>query len=242
MKIVVQKLIAQSGLCSRHQAEKFIASGYVRLNGKTAKLGDRADEDDNLTVNGKKLKFTNSYTYIKVHKPAEVVSTNRSFPGEHNVFELVRTNKPLSIVGRLDKESEGLLLLTDDGDLAYKLTHPKFNIEKVYRVTLVHDLGKDKEEIKKKLEEITRAFKSGVNIGLGDGTVKAHRIKYLRGRSFEIVLDEGKKRQIRRMFRQVGCHVERLVRVRIGTLTIGGISRGRWKHLTKDEIFKLKNL
>ena len=242
MREVLQKVIAQSGLCSRHEAQKLIASGLVKLNNKTARLGDRATQEDLITVRGKKLTFTKDHVYIKLYKPVGVVSTTRSFEGEKNVFDIVKTKRALSIVGRLDKDSEGLLLLTDDGNLAYKLTHPKFNIDKVYRVILSHDLGRDKQEIKKKLEEISFNFRKGINIGQGDGVVKAERVKYLRGRSFEIILEEGKKRQIRRMFRGVGCHVERLIRVRIGTLTIGGISRGRWKHLGKDEISKLKKL
>ncbi len=242
MKIVIQKLIAQAGVCSRHQAEKYIASGRVKLNGKTAKLGDRADEDDNVLVDKKPLKFTNEHTYIKLYKPAGVVSTTRSFPSEQNVLDLVRIRKPLSIVGRLDKESEGLVLLTDDGELAYKLTHPKFKITKVYVVTLTHDLAPTREEIKKKVKHIHEVFIRGVEIGLGDGRVKVERIKHMRGRSFEIVLSEGKKRQIRRMFRQVGCHVGLLKRVRIANVTVAGISRGRWKYLTKEEIHKLKAL
>ncbi len=242
MKIVIQKLIAQAGVSSRHQAEKLIASGRVKLNGKTAKLGDRADADDEVFVDRKPLRFTKEHTYIKLYKPEGFVSTTRSFPGEHNVLDIVRVQKPLAIVGRLDKESEGLIILTDDGELAYKLTHPKYNIRKVYVVTLSHDLGTTKEEIKKKLKEISDSFGKGIDIGRGDGTVKAERAKHLRGRTFEIVLEEGKKRQIRRMFRQVGCHVGRLVRVRIANVTVAGLSRGRWKYLTKEEIHKLKSV
>lgn len=242
MKIVIQKLIAQGGVASRHQAEKLIASGRVRLNGKTAKLGDRADEDDELLVDRKPLRFSKEHTYIKFYKPVGVVSTMKSFPSEQNILDFVKVHKPLAVVGRLDKESEGLMILTDDGDLANILTHPKYKVKKVYVITLSHDLGKTRDEIKKKLQEITTAFHKGVQIGNGDGVVKTERTKYLRGRSFEIVLGEGKKRQIRRMFRQVGCHVGRLVRVRIANVTIAGTSRGRWKYLTKEEIHKLKSL
>mgnify|MGYP000910464657 CR=1 FL=1 len=242
MKIVLQKLIASAGVCSRHQAEKYIASGRVKLNGKTAKLGDRADENDAVLVDKKPLRFTKTHTYIKLYKPAGVVSTTRSFPSERNVLDFVKLHKPLAIVGRLDKESEGLVILTDDGDLAYKLTHPKFKVTKVYVVTLTHDLGANREEIKQKVKEVSESFARGVEIGLGDGRVKVERFKHLRGRTFEIVLAEGKKRQIRRMFRAVGCHVGMLKRVRIANVTVAGVSRGRWKYLSKEEIHKLKAL
>jgi 16S rRNA U516 pseudouridylate synthase RsuA-like enzyme len=136
MRIVIQKLIAQSGLCSRREAEKLVNDCRVKVNGKTAKLGERADQDDVITVNNKPLSFTKEHIYIKLHKPAGVVCTTRSFPGEQNVLDLVKVRATLSIVGRLDKESEGLVMLTNDGDLAYKLTHPKFGIDKVYVVSV----------------------------------------------------------------------------------------------------------
>jgi len=237
MKIVLQKLIAQSGIASRHQAEKFISDGRVTVNGKKAKLGDRADETDYVQVSGKTLSFTKEHIYIKLNKPIGVVSTTRSFPGEQNVLDLVKVRRNLSIVGRLDKDSEGLVILTDDGDLAYKLTHPKFGVEKVYVVTISHDISD-----KKKISEVTDAFYRGINIGQGESRAKAKRFKHLRGRTFEIVLQEGKKRQIRRMFRFVGLHVAHLSRVRIAGVTVGGIRRGSWKYLTKEEIQKLKSL
>lgn len=241
-KIVLQKLIALAGVCSRHAAEKLIASGLVLVNGKRAKLGDRANQDDRVLVNKKLLTFNKQKIYIKLHKPVDFVCTTRSFPGEKNVLNLIKTKEQLSIVGRLDKESEGLVLLTNDGDLAYKLTHPKFGVDKVYVVTLGHDLAETREDIKKRAKQIIEQFRHGIDIGLGDGLVKANRVKYLRGRTFEIILDEGKKRQIRRMFRKLNCHVAHLTRVRIGRVTISGLRKGGWKYLSKEEINKLKNL
>lgn len=239
---VIQKLLASAGVASRRQAEALIKGGNVRVNGKLVKLGDRAEESDDIRVRGKKVVFTKEFSYIKLNKPVGFVSTNRTFPGEQNVFELVKVRAPLVIVGRLDKDSEGLVLLTNDGDLANRLTHPKFGVEKVYVVTLKHDIGKDKKEEKVKIELINRRFKEGIDIGLGDGIVKVERVKHLRGRSFEVVLRQGKKRQIRRMFRQVGCHVDRLVRVRIGNVTIGRLRKGQWEQMKKAEIEKLKSI
>lgn len=241
-KLVLQKLIASSGLCSRHEAEKMILSGRVILNNKTAKLGERADESDEIMVDHKKISFNNNFIYIKLYKPAGFVCTTATFPGEKNIFSLLTTKKVLSIVGRLDKESEGLVILTDDGDFAYHLTHPKYGVKKVYVVTLGHDLGTDKSEAKKKILDLIIKMKQGVNIGLGDGVVRAEHVKHLRGRTFEVVLGEGKKRQIRRMFRRLNCHVSRLVRVRIGSLSIGGVRWGEWKYISKEEVSKLREL
>lgn len=240
MKLVLQKLIATSGLCSRHEAEKMILSGRVIVNGRTARIGERAEDSDEIMVDHKKVVFKNDFIYIKLHKPVGFVCTTREFPGEKNILSLIKTKKVLSIVGRLDKESEGLVILTDDGDLAYHLTHPKFGVKKVYVVTLGHDIGSNKSEEKKKVAELVEKLKKGVDIGLGDGVVRAERIKYLRGRSFEVILGEGKKRQIRRMFRKLNCHVTRLSRVRIGPLTIGGVRRGEWKYINKREVEELK--
>lgn len=240
-KQVLQKLIASSGLCSRHEAEKLISSGRVILNNKVGKLGDRATADDLVLVNNKRLSFKKDFLYIKLNKPVGFICTTRVFSGEKNIFSLLKTKKVLSIVGRLDKDSEGLVILTDDGDLAYRLTHPKFGVKKVYVVTLGHDLASNKKEIKTRLAELVTKFKTGVDIGLGDGKVRALNLKHLRGRTFEVVLGEGKKRQIRRMFRRFDCHVKKLVRVRIGSVTIGGIKTGEWKYLTREEVEGLRS-
>lgn len=242
MKVVLQKYLAAAGIGSRRQAEALIKGGNIKVNGKLAKLGDRVEEGDDIRLRGKKITFTSKLVYIKLNKPPDYVSTNRAFPGEHNVLELVKVSTPLAIVGRLDKESEGLLLLTNDGGLAHTLTHPKFGIEKVYVVTLGHDIGKNKQEEKAAIATITEKFKTGIDIGLGDGIAKAERIKHLRGRTFEVVLRQGKKRQIRRMFRRLGYHVSRLVRVRIGNVTIGRLRKGQWERLKPAEVDKLRSL
>lgn len=241
-KVVLQKFLSGAGVASRRQAEALIKGGNVKINGKLAQLGDRVDEDDDVRIKGKKINLIHDFVYIKLNKPEDYVSTNRSFKDEKNVLELVRYSLPLVIVGRLDKDSEGLLMLTNDGELANKLTHPKFGVEKVYVVTLGHDIGKDKNEEKAKIAEIIEKCKTGIEIGLGDGVVRAERVKHLKGRSFEVVLRQGKKRQIRRMFRRLGFHVARLIRVRIGNVTIGRLRKGQWEHIKKAEIEKLKLL
>lgn len=235
-KIVLQKYLSAAGIVSRRQAEALIKGGNIKVNGKLAKLGDRVDEDDDVRIRNKKITFTNKSIYIKLNKPTGYVCTTRSFPGEKNVLDLVSKKVPLTIVGRLDKDSEGLVLLTNDGELAYTFTHPKFGIDKVYLVTLGQDISKDPKEEKKKIFEIKEQFVKGIDIGLGDGRVKAERMKHLRGRTFEVVLRQGKKRQIRRMFRQLGYRVAKLVRVRIGNITIGKLKKGEWEYIDKPLI------
>lgn len=239
-KIVVQKLLAAAGVGSRREAEALIKGGNVRVNGKIAKLGDRATEADDIRLRGKRIVFTKRAVYIKLNKPRDYVSTTRAFKGEKNVFELVRVPGPLSIIGRLDKDSEGLVLLSNDGELANRLTHPRYGVDKVYVVSLKHDLAADPKAVRAKAEEIEDRFREGVDIGQEDGVVQADRVKHLRGRSFEVVLRQGKKRQIRRMFRRLGCHVERLQRVRIAGVTIGRLRPGQWAFLTKEELRSLK--
>lgn len=236
VKVVLQKYLSSAGVASRRQAEALIKGGNIKVNGKMAKLGDRVDADDDVRVRNKKITFTNKLVYIKLNKPSGYVCTTRSFPGEKSVLELIPQKMPLTIVGRLDKDSEGLVLLTNDGELAYTFTHPKFGIDKVYLVTLGQDIAKDPKEEKKKIFEIREKFSKGIDIGLGDGVVKAERIKHLRGRTFEVVLRQGKKRQIRRMFRKLEYRVGKLVRVRIGTTTIGKLKKGEWEYIEKPPL------
>lgn len=236
MKIVLQKFLASAGVASRRQAEELIRAGKVTVNGQRAELGQRVSEEDDVRLRGQKLFFTTTLVYIKLNKPSGYVCTSRSFPGEKNIFELVKINKPLTIVGRLDKDSEGLVILTNDGDLAYQATHPKFGLEKVYLVTLRSGLGNTKKEEKEHIGEIRTKFRQGIDIGLGDGVVKAERVKHLRGRTFEVVLRQGKKRQIRRMFRKLNHSVGRLVRVRIGNITVGKLKSGEWEYIPKGEV------
>lgn len=240
-KIVLQKLLAMAGVGSRREAEALIKGGNVKVNGRIAQLGDRATEEDDVRLRGRKLVFTKRSVYIKLNKPKDYVCTTRSFKGEKNVLELVRIPTPLTIIGRLDKDSEGLVLLSNDGELANRMTHPRYGVEKVYVVSLGHDIAGEgnNKEAKAKAAEICEKCMSGIEIGHGEGVVKAERAKHLRGRTFEIVLRQGKKRQIRRMFRRLGCHVEKLVRVRIGPIAIGRMRQGQWMHLTGEEVRRL---
>jgi pseudouridine synthase len=257
-KIILQKFIAQSGLYSRRQAEELIRRGKVMVNGEKAELGMKADEQDDMRVNGKRVILAKEKIYIILNKPKGYVCTNRRFPGEKNVFELlnnVETNgrSSLHIVGRLDKDSRGLVLLTNDGDLAMKLTHPRYGYNKIYEVEITSKEyfefnGETKRnwklsasQARREIGKLANKLEQGVDIGEEDGMVKAKRARYLGEGKFEIVLTEGKKRQIRRMFRVFGYRVEDLVRTAIGPIRLGNLLEGKWRHLPKNEIRKFRN-
>ncbi|MCK5415807.1 rRNA pseudouridine synthase [Candidatus Parcubacteria bacterium] len=236
MKIVLQKFIANSGYCSRRKAEELIKDGKVFVNNKKPKLGDRVSStgSEQVTVDGRKIETQEEKIYIMLNKPIGYVCTTRKFKGEENIFDLIsikmQSIMSLHIVGRLDKNSHGLVLLTNDGELTQKLTHPKYEHEKEYEI-----LVKSK---KSKVEsfEIIKLFEEGVDIGDDDGIVKVKDIKYLDDNKFSIILTEGKKRQIRRMFKVVDCDVINLTRTRIGKLKLGDLKKGEWRSINKKDI------
>ena len=230
MKIVLQKFIAESGYCSRRQAEELIRLGKVLVNGELAELGMKVDDKDEVKVRGKRVAINKEKIYIILNKPKNYTCTNRKFEGEKNVFDLIHAPERLFVVGRLDKDSRGLVLLTNDGDLTQKLTHPKFEHEKEYIV----EISNFQFPISKQfINDLILKFEKGVDIGEGDGIVKAKDIKYLGANKFKIILTEGKKRQIRRMFKSVGCDIKDLVRVRIGKIELGNLKEGKYKYIDK---------
>jgi len=233
MKIVLQKLIADSGYTSRRQAEILIREAQVKINGQLAFVGDRADPAvDVVSIRGKKLNPIVEKIYIKLNKPVGYTCTNRRFKGEDNIFDLVDLKDRLFAVGRLDKDSHGLILLTNDGALTQELTHPKFQHDKVYEVEIREETVNG--------AAISRSLMAGVDIGEGDGLVKAKSSKYLQNGSFIITLSEGKKRQIRRMMAALGLTVSDLKRIDFAGIKLGGLKEGAWTHLTPDEINSLK--
>jgi pseudouridine synthase len=246
MKIVLQKFIAESGYCSRRKAEELIRqsteahkNASVLVNGLQPELGMKVDEQDEVKVFGKLINLPNAKIYLKLNKPVGYVCTNKSFMEEKNIFQLLPRNfNNLIISGRLDKNSRGLLLLTNDGDLVARLTHPRYEHEKEYIVTIFNfpacaDASAGRQF---SIFNITKAFKLGINIGEGEGIVRVKKIESLGENRFKIVLTEGKKRQIRRMFRALGLEVKDLVRTRIGSLELGNLKEGAWAYLTKEEI------
>lgn len=231
MKIVLQKFIAEAGVCSRRKAEDFIKDGLVMINDKVAKLGDRVDEHDEVLLDGVQIYRQEKLVYIVLNKPKGYTCTSRQFVDEKNIFDLVNVKERLFVVGRLDKDSEGLILLTNDGALTQKITHPKYEHEKKYLVSIVS----------RGLEAriIQNEFKQGIDIGDGDGIVKAKNIKAVGTDKFEIILTQGKKRQIRRMFGVLGCDVLALTRTKIGSLEMGDMKVGEWRYLSEAEVKSL---
>jgi len=233
MKIILQKYIAESGYCSRRKAEELIRLGKVFVNDKKAELGQKVDEKDIVKINNKIISINQKKTYIILNKPREYTCTNKKFTGEKNVFELLPDEyKSLHIVGRLDKNSRGLVLLTNDGDLTLKLTHPRFEHEKKYIIKIKNeDKIRETDKLRIRNEEIIRIFTKGIDISDGDGIVKVKKIKTLSANKFEIILTEGKKRQIRRMFEALNLKVFDLKRVSIGKISLGDLKEGEWKEI-----------
>ncbi len=234
MKMILQKAIAESGYCSRRKAEELIRNGKVEINGSPAFIGEQADpEKDKITIQGHLLSKPEKKIYLMLNKPLDYTCTNRRFPNEKNVFDLVNLPNRLFTIGRLDKNSRGLILLTNDGDLAQKLSHPKFGHYKEYEVKI------KAENINPSL--IVKKFSEGVDLGEGDTYVKVIKIKYLQNKIFRITLGEGKKRQIRRMFAALGAKVVNLKRISFSGLTLDNLPEGKWRYLNEEEIKKLKS-
>ncbi len=232
MKMILQKAIAISGHCSRRQAEMLIRNGQVKINGELALIGVQADpEKDTITVKGRLLGNAPKKTYIMLNKPIGYTCTNRHFAKEKNIFDLIDLDLRLFAVGRLDKDSRGLVLVTNDGDLTLKLSHPRFANEKDYEV-------KVKDEVINP-ELVIKNLLTGIDIGDGDGVVKAAKAKYLQNGVFIITLNEGKKRQIRRMFSKLGTQVVDLRRIGLGGLSLGNLPEGKWDYLTPQEVTAL---
>lgn len=230
----LQKLLARAGLGSRRASEKLIRAGRVRVNGRVATLGDRADpEKDEVTVDGKALAFEKP-VYIMLHKPRGVLSSTEDEleVGRTTVRDLVPIPGHLYPVGRLDKPSEGLILLTNDGKLAHRLTHPRYEHEKVYEVVVEGQIE----------EKALESWRRGVMLE-GKRTAPA-RIELLEQSQemtrLRIILREGRKRQIRHIAADFGHPVRHLLRTHIGPLALGDLGPGKWRNLTEHEISALK--
>ncbi len=230
----IQKIIASRGVTSRRKAEEMITAGRVTCNGRVCLLGESADPDiDTILLDGKPLPSGGEYTYIMLHKPRGFVTTLSDEKGRRNVAELVKDcGQRVYPVGRLDMDSEGLLLLTNDGDFANHLMHPKHLVDKTYLVTVegYSETG---------LEQL------GQPITLDGYTIAKPAVKLInadeKGRArLEVVIHEGRNRQVRRMCAAAGMQVIRLVRIAEGELQLGELPLGKWRKLTDREVQMLK--
>lgn len=230
----LQKLIADAGIASRRASEELIRDGRVLVDGETAELGQRADlSTQRVTVDGRALTASESQLTLMLHKPEGVLVTRRDERGRRTVYDLLDTSPPgLRYVGRLDRDSSGLLLLTTDGQLQHRVTHPRYGLEKVYEATLDAPLS----------PEAMARLRRGVQ--LADGATAPARVEELAptgGRPrVRVSIHEGRNRQVRRMLETVGRRVERLRRVAIGPLRLGRLARGEARELTIEELRGLR--
>jgi 23S rRNA pseudouridine2605 synthase len=229
--VKLQKYLSSCSVASRRKSEELISAGKVKVNGKVASLGDRVTPElDNVRVDGKKIEFKqHGKYYIMLNKPRGYVTTMSDEKGRKCVVDLVKDiPERVYPAGRLDKDSEGLLIMTNDGDFANKLIHPSKNIWKTYRVTVRPNLTED---------QLT-ALCTGIEIdGKPTEPARVNVLVHERGRVvMEISIKEGRNRQIRKMCESVGLEIARLKRVSIGTLKLGMLSPGKWRDLTQEEI------
>ena len=231
-------MLAAAGVGSRRHCEELIASGRVAVNGKTAILGSKADpENDTITIDGQPIESEQGKLYLLLNKPTGYTSTRFDRYAQHTVLELVpEISGYLYPVGRLDVDTSGLIILTNDGELANLLTHPSHQVEKTY-VAEVRGRVSARE-----IEQLAEG------VDLDDGRTAPAKVRLLahspetNTSRVEITIHEGRKRQVRRMLAAVGHRVERLTRVRLGSLDLKGLAEGEHRYLTKKEVSQLRKL
>lgn len=226
----LQKILSAAGVCSRRQAENYISAGRVRVNGAVASLGDQADPDrDCIEFDGRQIRCASEKLYLMLNKPRGYVTTLLDEKGRHTVAELVQgCGVRVYPVGRLDMDSDGLLLLTNDGNFAQRLTHPSHEMDKEYLVTV----GGELSGCEGRLASLT---------ALEDGTpIVPAQVKVVKREAgqwvLSVVIHQGLNRQIRRMCALAGLKVLRLQRIREGMIELGSLPQGKWRKLTKHEI------
>lgn len=237
MKDRLQKIIAHAGLASRREAETWIEQGRVTVNGQRVTLGDKADPyEDHIEVDGRPLPKPERFRYIILNKPRGVLSTvkrQQQMPDRPTVLELVNVDERVYPVGRLDLNSEGLILLTNDGDLANRITHPRYEHEKTYKVLVKGRISESKLD----------NWRQGMTLSDGFQTAPCS-VKALersrQGTWLRVVMHEGHKRQIRDIGEALGHPVQRLIRTHIGSLALGDLPPTQWRDLTRDELEVLK--
>ena len=231
MKERLQKLISSAGLASRRAAEELIKQGRVKVNGETASLGMSADPElDDIRVNGKRLRISGTRVYIMLNKPRGYVTTLSDEKGRKTVAELVKgAGRRLYPVGRLDLNSEGLLIMTDDGEAANALMHPSHEVGKTYRVTVI---GREPEAAVRELEALREVEGEPIRPAQVSFAGETGEGKYM----LDVTIHEGRNRQVRKMCAAAGLEVRRLVRIAEGELSLGGLQTGKWRHLTSEEL------
>ena len=221
--------IARSGVASRRKADELIKDGRVSVNGEPGQLNTFVGVDDDVRLDGKPL-TKQRVAYVLLNKPAGVVTTMRDPQGRRTVIDVVDHAARVVPVGRLDAETTGALLLTNDGELAHRLAHPRYEVDKVYEV----------ECWKQPTDADLARLRAGVE--LDDGPTRPAEVRRIEGAHIELTLHEGRNRQVRRMFEAVGHRVKRLHRSRYGPLTLGGLEPGAWRELEASEVERLRSM
>ena len=234
-KIRIQKYLSEAGVTSRRDAEAAIAAGEVTVNGRPCELGQKVGDGDLIVFRGKKVKRINKdKVYIMLNKPRGFVTTNADEGGRKCTADLVADlGRRVYPVGRLDRDSEGLLLLTDDGEFANMMMHPRHNIPKIYHVRIIGAVSEDQLSVLRS-ELVIDGYKiMPVQVDIIGETEESTLLRFR--------LYEGRNRQIRKMCEQADLRVSRLTRVAIGDISIGDLKPGKWKHLTAAQVDYLKS-
>lgn len=225
----LQQYMARAGVASRRKSEEIIKEGRVQVNGQLAQLGMRVGPEDDIILDGKPLLGTESFVYYAFNKPMGVLSTVSDDRGRETVLDYYKGNKRIYPVGRLDYNSHGLILLTNDGDFAQLFIHPRYGLDKDYHISLDRDLNED--ELKR--------LRSGLVIdGYKTRPIKVRKIGV---RRYEFTLVEGRNRQIRKMVEAVGRRVVDLKRVRVGPFELEDLEEGQYRQLKIKDVERLKN-
>jgi 23S rRNA pseudouridine2605 synthase len=223
----LQAFLARAGVASRRKAEELILKGLVRVNGEVAHLGQRVGTGDLVEVAGRRVELPQKRVVLALHKPRGYTTTRSDPHAEKTVYELLPEIPGLHPVGRLDRESEGLLLFTNDGELLFRLTHPRYGVRKVYRVWT--ERGTLPQALCRRLVE---------GVALEDGPARALACRPAPGGAI-LTLGEGRKREVRRMLKAVGYPVKRLLRLQVGPIRLGNLPPGKWRRLSEEEVAAL---
>ena len=228
----LNKALAEAGVASRRKADEYIAAGRVKVNGKVvAELGTRVGPDDRITLDGEPIGIQAKRRYILLNKPKDAITTTQDEKGRRTVMDLLNVRERIFPVGRLDRNTTGLLLLTNDGDFAFRLTHPRYGIERVYEAVLDKPIS---------LRD-ARAIAKGVKIGHDEHAQPCFiSVEEKDGSNVVVAIKEGKNREVRRMFEARGYFVRKLNRTSYGGLTIQGVRRGEWRELKPSEVREIK--
>ncbi|HPI19614.1 MAG TPA: pseudouridine synthase [Candidatus Kapabacteria bacterium] len=232
-RIRINKFIASSGYCSRRKADELIADGRVTVNGKIIiELGAMLKPSDVVMIDGNAIKQSIRYKYIILNKPKDFICTKKDELSRKTVFDIVKSSENVLTVGRLDRNTTGVLLLTNDGEMIYRLTHPKYEIERVYVINLDNPLDiKDAQQIAK-----------GVELEDGNTSPCEVVISPEDNKKIFLVLHEGRNREVRRIFEHFGYKVKQLDRKSFAGLSYSGLKKGEYRHLLRTEVNKLKRM